>query len=225
MNAGFISRPLLVVALAIVGQGPCSAQLFGRPRQLGQPLARQARVGNLEDVGQITGTERFLRENRGRAEFVGADQTEKQGFVGSQQARTSGVIVSSTAGIDPPPDRSSQINRPLRPARTGEMYLPKVVLSDDLAIDSSLRSPNRDVSLRVQRAAQLASKLPIEVLVQARTATLRGWVESEYERELAETLVLFEPGISEVVNQLRVQDAPVPPAPEPHPPLDPSEGK
>jgi len=51
----------------------------------------------------------------------------------------------------------------------------------------------------------------IEVSVEGRTAILRGQVVSESDRALAEQLVLFEPGISAVQNDLQVK----PPAPKP----------
>jgi osmotically-inducible protein OsmY len=60
---------------------------------------------------------------------------------------------------------------------------------------------------------------PIEVLLEGRTATLRGAVASERDRILAQQLILFEPGISQVKNELTVRpaDSP-PPSPPPHRP-------
>ena len=209
----------LVIALTLLGGADLHAQMFGRPRTLGRPLSNRGRVTNMdmEEVGQITGSERFLRENRGRASFVGADRSEDQSFVGSEQARTSGVIVSSTAGINPPPDRSSQINRPLPQPRSGQMYLPKIRL--DLGDQASWRAtvPVDSVTARVQKSAQLASQYRIAVSVEERTAILRGAVATENEKALAATLVLFEPGISRVVNQLSVQPDPFAPHSEPLP--------
>jgi osmotically-inducible protein OsmY len=49
--------------------------------------------------------------------------------------------------------------------------------------------------------------VPMEVSVQGATATLRGVVASARDREMAELLVRFEPGISTVRNELTVQQA------------------
>ncbi len=210
----------LVIALSLLGSTDLHAQMFGRPRTLGQPLTNRGRGTNttanmdLEDVGQITGSERFLRENRGRASFVGADRSEGQSFVGSEQARTSGVIVSSTAGINPPPDRSNQINRPLPQPRRGQMYLPKIRLELGDQTSGTARVAVDSVTARVQKSAQLASQYRIAVSVEGRTAILRGAVASENEKALAATLALFEPGISRVENQLSVQPDPFAPRSE-----------
>jgi hypothetical protein len=205
----------LMILTVLLGCADLQAQMFGRPRSLGRPLARRGLDADMETVGQITGGERFLRGNRGRASFVGADRSENQSFVGGEQARTSGVIVSSTAGITPPPDRSSQINRPLQQPSSGQMYLPKIrlELGDETGSPSMLS--HIPVTGRVQKSVQLASQRPIVVSVVGRTAILRGGVASESEKDLAGTLALFEPGISQVVNQLWVQDRPVPPPPQP----------
>ncbi len=56
------------------------------------------------------------------------------------------------------------------------------------------------------------------VSVEGRTATLRGAVVSEEERELAELVVRVEPGISRVINALKVigsDELPRPPQPKP----------
>ncbi len=200
-------RKLLVclAALVLLDCSPVQAQLFGRPRNVGRPLSRSPGPPVAEDVGIITGAERFLRNNRDRASFVGADQREAQNFVGSQQARTTGTIVSSTAGIEPPRNQSSQINRPLSIPRAGQMYLPKIVLDvGDVVKDPDVSSDN-SVSARVQQAADLVAPAAISVSVVGRTAILSGVVRSDEERRLAETLASFEPGISSVRNLLQTQ--------------------
>ena len=59
---------------------------------------------------------------------------------------------------------------------------------------------------------------PLQVTMEGRTATIRGAVASAYEREIVGNLVMFEPGVSQVQNQLTVgppaaaADAPLPPA-------------
>ena len=192
---------VLLLTLLCLLESTAHAQLFGRPRTVGRPLT--ARVQSQEDVGVLSGNERFLRGNRGRAAFVGADRNEGQTFVGSQQARTSGTIVSSTAGIDPPPDLSRQINQPLTKIAAGQMQLPKISLSlGDLAPRQELSSRSAIIS-RLQQATSLVPGSDISVSVEGRTAILNGVVHSDEERKLAETLVSFEPGISQIRNLLR----------------------
>ena len=199
----------VVVLLVLVADGAvANAQLFGQ-RNLGRPLSRASRAGATiselnTDAGQVTGTERFIRGNRDRASFVGADQSETQSFVGSQQASTSGVIVSSTAGIEPPPDRSDEINQAIEAPNEKKMYLPKVVLSAEFVAESRAVAARR-VTQQLQRSMMSALQQPIEVLVEGESAILRGVVKSAKEKRLAETLVLFEPGIWKVDNRLVVR--------------------
>ena len=196
----------ICLAALLLLDGPIAhAQLFGRPRSVGRPLARRAGPAGQQDVGTLGGNERFLRANRGRTAFVGADQTEGQSFVGSQQAQTSGTIVSSTAGLTPARDQSQQINRPLRVPAAGKMNLPKITLQlGDIAPEPST-GPQNSATTRVQMAMSLVSPEVISVSVIDRTAILRGVVGSDEERTLAETLASFEPGISSVRNLLQTR--------------------
>jgi hypothetical protein len=57
----------------------------------------------------------------------------------------------------------------------------------------------------LQVSPELRSNSRIDVSVAGRVATLRGEVASERDRSLAEKLVLFEPGIDSVKNELKVR--------------------
>lgn len=208
----------LILILLIADASVVQAQLFGQ-RTLGRPLSREPRRAASmpevnADTGPVTGSERFIRGNRDRTSFVGADQGETQSFVGSQQGSTSGVIVSSTAGIEPPSDRSDEINQEIKAPTSKKMYLPKIVLSSDFISTSSQTAENRFTD-QLGRTVKLASKQPIEVSVVDGSAILRGVVSSAKEKRLAETLALFEPGIWMVENQLQVQSSPPRTAPLP----------
>ena len=65
---------------------------------------------------------------------------------------------------------------------------------------------NTNVSRILERAivAPSVGKAPITVEMEGRTAVLKGTVESDRARELAERLALLEPGISVVRNELTV---------------------
>lgn len=200
-------RYLGILILLLSEMAIADAQLFGT-RTLGQPLGRlpRASAAPSADSGRVTGSERFIRGNRDRNSFVGADQGETQSFVGSQQGSTSGVIVSSTAGIEAAVDRSNEINEVLETPPSRKMYLPKIVLSPELIV-SRQTNVKPIAKEQIRASINLASSQKIEVLVVNQTAILRGVVSSDKEKKLAATLALFEPGIWKVDNQLQVEQA------------------
>ena len=76
---------------------------------------------------------------------------------------------------------------------------------------TALLPPSPEVALRVQnrlaRIPQLRDSGPLAVEMDGRVAVLRGEVVSQHERELVARLVLLEPGISDVRNELQVASA------------------
>lgn len=225
--------------------------MFG-PRTLGQPLSRQAGPAASDaaagvEAGALTGAERFLRENRNATDFVGVDRAEANTFVGAGQVIQSGRVRSAIESLQNPPDLSSQLNRPWRPAAVRSPYAPRLELqftSGDPSRfwhehppkinsfewnlpshsgDSSLSNPwdsnqdtapamlggsstpdstsfNLDLSKRIRRAGSET----LEVYLNGRTAILRGSVANPRQRQLAELLIGFEPGIAKVRNEIVV---------------------
>ena len=194
--------PVLVMVLfsCLLPEQSAEGQLFGS-RSNRRSFTRQG--GN--NAGQIQGNERFLRGNRGQS-FVGADQGDGGGFVGNQQGRTSGRIASPTGGIKKFADRSVRINRPISPLGENDVYPPLILLPDSLQTDS--RSPAQIQQVSELLNDELRRKISdsIEVSVASRTARLRGVVRSSKDRTLAELLVLFEPGVDVVQNEIEVFD-------------------
>ncbi len=90
-----ILLPALVVS-------PAVAQLFGS-RNLGQPLSRRPRPMEVANAtaGQISGTERFLRGNRERTDFVARTSARPRNSWGWCRAHQRGdrVIDRRAAGI------------------------------------------------------------------------------------------------------------------------------
>lgn len=210
-----------VVLLLTVAVGDAAvAQMFG-PRALGRPITGRTRrpapsLGTTEGVGQIQGTERFYRGNRSARDFVGTDARDRTTFVGQQAAEMQGPVVSAVRDLRPP--REVNLNRAATESRGRQMYRPR------LRINFTFGAPtNRQLSERIarqfERTERLGTSGPIEVSVAGDTATLRGTVASSRDRELMELVVRFEPGISEVKNELVVEEVPppIPPAGSPKP--------
>ena len=62
---------------------------------MGESLSAQTPAGasqDLEDVGTLQGTERYLRKNRRPTDFVGPDLREPRRYVGALQARARGTV-------------------------------------------------------------------------------------------------------------------------------------
>lgn len=68
--------------------------------------------------------------------------------------------------------------------------------SDDLLYDRVVRRLANDPSLKTTA---------IEVEVQDRVVTLRGWIDSEKLRQRAEQVVRKTDGVKKVINELRVR--------------------
>jgi len=64
------------------------------------------------------------------------------------------------------------------------------------------------IASALEGTAQIKKRSPIRVDVVGETAILRGRVATQRDRELAENLVRFEPGIWDVKNLLIADDAP-----------------
>ncbi len=190
-----------------------------RAASTNQPTSANRSDSPLRAIGQITGRERYLRENRDASDFVGTDVQDRQSFVGVQQADADVQIESAVDGLRI--ETGTDANR-AQPATTRQrvvMYQPR------LRVDFRVGQPSSDqVSLtlvdRLRSSLLLDETSWIEVSVEGRTAILRGEVASERTRSLARLLLLFEPGISDVRNELAVR--PPPAAPQENRPTGPS---
>jgi hypothetical protein len=142
---------------------------------------------------------RYIRGNREAEDFVGADTRDAGGFVGMQQAEGEEPIRSAIddVRVQTGPDA----NRPLTSRQRTPMYRPRLRVDFDFA-----RQPTPEINSRL--TDRLASSLtragtgPVEVSVEGETAILRGEVASERDRKLARLLLLLEPGISTVRDEL-----------------------
>ncbi|MBM4074772.1 MAG: BON domain-containing protein [Planctomycetes bacterium] len=219
------SRLSIWVCLSLfVSTLTAEAQITGS-RSLGTPLRRGTRPGSAGATSvpgaNLSGAERFIRGNRGMAEFVGSDRRDTSGFVGNEQARPASAVVSSTTGLRERTDRTSQINRPLTQPDAKGMYHPN--LSIDFSVpDHSLDDLGPRLTNQLSKSSRFSPGCRFEVSVVERTAILKGEVSSARERDLAEIAILVEPGISTVKNEIVVANdnlEPIPLRRIPDPPI------
>lgn len=202
--------PLFAVVLVCLTLSDAYAQfrergLAGRsfrPRQIGSG----ASLDN-ESIGVLGAGARFRRENRRRGQFVGADAFEQQTFVGSVQGVTQPTGALPVTGITAAaqgPSAASINARRQRPAGNG-IYDPPLVVAFDVPREAA---NEKRAALSVQLAKITALQgCRISLSLAGRTAVVRGQVEAENQKWLAEQLLLMEPGISQVQNQLLVSRA------------------
>ena len=199
----------LALLLFLLAPATAEAQLFGTERNLGQPLSQRPQAGRIEqateEAGQVQGDERFLRDNRRGGDFVGSDRFEQRTFVGNQQGTTNGPVVPSTTGVRPNFDRSQQINQTLQRPAQNQPYHPRLELGFGTGI-AGVQFPG-ELKRELENPDYFASSNRYEVLVEGRQATLRGVVADARQRDLAELLVSFEPGIAAVKNELRIANS------------------
>jgi len=182
-------RLLVPIILLGIAATSCEAQgLFGE-RMLGRAVSK--RSSPQSTAGSAGSGRRFLREERSVTDFVGsAIAREAAGrFVGGQSAAS--APVSSIAGLTE--EARPPLNRP-RIIRPAGLYAERLTLQLSESLQSLIQS--RSVT--------------IEVSPEGHSATLRGAVPSEHDRQTTELLVMFEPGIQMVVNELTV-DSTLPP--------------
>lgn len=199
--------PFVLAVLFASDVQQAGAQMFG-PRVLGQSLSRQPgpNLAAAEEIGELTGRERFIRGNRSTRDFVGTDMADTPNFVGLQQGRSRGTIRSAIINLQPP--QQPNVNQPQpRDPSPALPYAPRLqlgftppevaptVIAEDIAANVAealaLRHPEQTVG-------------PLVVSMQGRTAILQGEVASEHERLLAQQLTLLEAGVSSVQNELTI---------------------
>ena len=219
---------LLGVCASLAAVSDVHAQLFGNRRSGSTASRREGtafhrsspfnRVGagsNNQAGPAVTGGERFVRGNRRTNDFVGADSMEQQSFIGMQQGRTEGRIASAISALRIRSDVNANRGKTAAERSRTEMYEPRLTIGFDFTPPPA-QSIAAELTRQLESTSVLRKMGRIEVSVQGRTATLRGEVASERERTVAELVALFEPGISQVQNDLTVKSPPLDP-PAPHP--------
>jgi len=232
------NRILIALALAglLAGTGEVKAQLFGdRSQGRGTPTPGRPLFGGrrgfgvaegagtqrssgrakaatspspFEGVGTLDLNARYVRGNREAADFVGADSGDEAGFVGARHAESVEDVRSAVEGLRierGAPDANRTQLPPTR--RRAVMYRPRLRVGFQVERPAA-ETVNSNLIDRLELSLAPSETGRIEVLVEGGTATLRGEVPSHRQRRLARLLLLLEPGISEVENELTVTASP-----------------
>jgi hypothetical protein len=197
-NRLYLPRFVAVALIVLGATQVAEAQLFGQ-RTLGTPLSRRPKPGT--EVGAASGSERYIRGNRSATDFIGSDTGDPSTFVGASQGTTTGRVPTAVENLQRRQFNAARAN-PVRPQRRpNQMYEPRL----ELGFVAS-EPPVNAILARLSQALQTPDGRfdGVEVQVSQRTATLRGIVGSNADKSLAEALVRFEPGISDVRNELVV---------------------
>jgi len=175
----------------------------GRPQSAGSQGARSQDAATAEDVGIISGSERFLRGTREAGDFVGADSGDRGSFVGVQDVDTAGLIEAAMPDVPIDLGPETNVNQIQTPAPPRAMYRPRLQIGFQFT-PLKPEVVSSDLTHRLALALQGRLGNRIEVSVEGETATVLGEVLCERDRTLAEAWLLFEPGIANVQNRLQV---------------------
>jgi hypothetical protein len=155
-------------------------------------------------IGQIGSSDRFVRENRDPAAFVGATAADVQEFVGAVQSGTGADFRTQNLGGGM--RRGTNVNQPGagggRGSRVTTIRTTLNVAFDHPTLPATTVS--RALSDRLVRLGRIRPLAGLQVEVQDGTATLRGVVASQRDRDVAEQLARLEAGIWKVKNELQV---------------------
>ncbi len=196
----FLSSVWLVLIIwSIVPADRASAQLFG-PRSIGRN-ARGDQLTSMESAGTVGGSRRFVRGQRAANDFVGSDRDEAAAFIGNIQATNDGEVTDSVTGLREQP--TVRVNR-ARVRKTTGLYAAR--LSPDFVTQlpgagAAAQKPVFSVALGMLSEQQ---GFQISLSPTQRSATLTGTVQTNHDRQIAEILVMFEPGLESVKNDLQV---------------------
>lgn len=204
---------LLAVTVASLPEIACgqgsSYGMFGS-RTMGQGLGASGSSGfgldlgsgsgsGANTVGQITGSERFLRSNRQASQFVGGSSQQVLSVMQPFSAAGNSTVNPTQglqamrygAGDEQPPATTLP---PFRATLSVDFDHPSI--SPEVALGS--------LSKRLGGTLRIKRQKPIQVTLQGSTVILRGEVATDHDRLLAEQLVRLEPGIWAVQNELAV---------------------
>ena len=164
---------------------------------------------NNSNAGQLTGGERFLEENRQGA-FVGSDSGDTTNA--RSQAGNGGGNFGGNNAFGGGNNPFSQLFGPqgLGGLNNQQSNEPQVRVRISVGFTPEKPAQERLISTWNNRLSNLPAlkDATIDIQQQDGAIVLSGEVASEHEKRLAERIMLFEPGVSHVLNRLTVK-APV----------------
>lgn len=146
-------------------------------------------------VGQVTGNERFVRNNRRPGQFVGGDSADTNNIFSQLQ----GMAAQQGPRNQNQQNVSSLNVRPTQ-SKARVQITPGFVVHGpaDSKISATLQE-------RLEKSKRIERRGPITVMLDGNTAVLSGSVATEHDRDLAERVALLEVGVAAVRNELTVQ--------------------
>jgi hypothetical protein len=225
-TAGFNGATSSLFGNRTIGQGISSRSASGSAgfggasgfsNTPGNAMAQQQ-----SQAGQVTGSERFLEQNRQPGQFVGADTADATNAF-SQLGGTGGIGRGTTGlggfgtglggfglnnfgGLSQFGNNQQQNFGAGRTGNNGRAIRTSLQLGFDYPTTVSPQLSGQ-IGQRLSNLPQIRTSVPFRVSVDGRTAILQGTVATEHERDLAARVVLLEPGISDVRNELTVDPA------------------
>ncbi len=230
-------RPILLlstVAVASLLSANISVHAQARrttanPQATAQQASPQQTGGQQEGLGMIPDDARFLRDNRDPGQIVGGagvgvgalrDQTgqpgqtnQMQGFqrtqpgfnMGRFDAR--GVNQFGNFGQMGQLGRMFGGNMNVRGARTRENLRTSVELGFQPPVAPAPAAVSSRVQNRIARIPRIQEMGTVNLQMEGQTAVLQGQVASAQDRDLVARMLLLEPGISDVRNELTLVDS------------------
>jgi hypothetical protein len=151
-------------------------------------------------AGQITGNERFLRNNRQPGQFVGSDSADASNFFSQLSGLTGGQLGRGQNRND---SANNLNNVRMTPSKARVQMVPGFTYAGPGGDRVSLALEDR-----LGRSSRIERLGPITVRIEGRTAVLSGLVATQHDRDLAERVALLEAGVSAVRNELQVAPSP-----------------
>jgi hypothetical protein len=195
--------------------GGRNQQTLGQNQQLGGGQSVLGRTLQNATSGGIGGQSRFLRQNR-TGQFVGSDQGDigaSLGTLGGNQQGLAGLTSLMQQQLRPNQQGRQRNNQPNQTSTFGGRgQQPVYRISRGAAFEvpasaGGASAVSERLSQLVNRSRSIQAETPLVVEVRGRIAILQGSVASDRARDLAAQLVLLEPGVDQVDNQLEVAGA------------------
>jgi hypothetical protein len=161
---------------------------------------------NQQAAGQITGNERFLRQNQQPGNFIGSDSGEARNFIGAMSGLLGNRNGMGNQQFGNNRGRNNQNQNRNNRNNRAERVPFKLSYVADFAPSQAAITPAAAAKLgqQLSKSKRLTASGPIQVELQGQTVILRGVVGSNHERDLAAQMAMLEPGVANIQNDLQV---------------------